>query len=323
MISKSMAIVFCWALALVSIAFAQSPSRASRIGVLALADIPYVNDALRQGLREHGYVEGKNIEIDYRVADGDASRLPRLASELVRENVDLVVAMGAASARALKAATTSIPVVMAPVGNPVEAGFAQSLSRPGGNFTGVSVVSLDLAAKRVALAKELMPNAKRIAVLMTTTVSAPGGIMNSSRAAARKLGFDIQFVNVSSPSDLVPAFEAMKKEHADGFVAMPSPIFISEREHLADLAIQYHLPAIGETREFAAAGFVVGYGPSIADATRRSAAYVEKILKGANPAELPIEQPTNLEMTINLKTAKVLGLPIPQSLLSRADEVIQ
>jgi putative ABC transport system substrate-binding protein len=301
----------------------QPTRKVPRIGVLALADIPYANDALRQGLRELGYEEGRNIEIEYRSARGDADRLPTLAMELVALKVDLIAAMGAGAARATKQATSSIPIVMAPVGNPVEAGFVTSLSRPGGNMTGVSVISLDLAAKRIALAKELLPNAKRIAVLTNPQTSALAGMIDASQRAAREFGVDVQIVSVSASADFDKAFEAVKRERGDAVVAVPSPIFNSERPRLAELALRYRLPAIGEAREFAVSGFVMGYGPSIGDATRRSAVYIDKILKGANPGELPIEQPTKFELTINLRTAKALGLTVPPSLLQRADEVIQ
>jgi putative ABC transport system substrate-binding protein len=212
---------------------------------------------------------------------------------------------------------------MAPVGNPVEAGFVTSLSRPGGNITGVSVVSLDLAGKRIALAKELLPSAKRVAVLTNPQTSDLVGIMDSSRKAAHEVGVEVLFIGVSAPEDLDKAFEAVKQGHADAVVAIPSPIFNSERPKLADPALRYRLPAIGEAREFAVAGFVMGYGPSIGDATRRSATYIDKVLQGANPGLLPIEQPTKFELTINLKVATALGLKVPQALLVRADEVIQ
>jgi putative ABC transport system substrate-binding protein len=301
----------------------QPSTKVSHIGVLALADIPYANDALRQGLREQGYIDGQNIEIEYRSGGGDVNRLPALAKELIAHNVELIVVMGSGAARAAKQVTNSIPIVMAPVGNPVEAGFVNSLSRPGGNMTGVSVVSLDLAAKRLALAKELLPHATRMAVLVTPHTSAPTGMIEGSRAAARELGVSIQFISVSTPADIDKAFDAMKQGRVDAFVAIPSPIFNSERQKLADLALRYRLPAIGEAREFAAAGFVMGYGPSIADATRRSAVYIDKILKGAQPSELAIEQPTKFELTVNLKAAKGVGVTVPQSLLLRADEVIE
>jgi putative ABC transport system substrate-binding protein len=213
----------------------QPASKVPRIGVLALADIPYANDAMRQGLRDLGYVEGRNIEIEYRSARGDAGRLSVLAAELVALKVDLIVAMGAGAARATKQTTNSIPIVMAPIGNPIEAGFVPSLSRPGGNITGVSVVSLDLAGKRIALAKELLPNAKRIAVLTNPQTSALAGIIDASREASRELGLDVQFVSVSTASDLNNAFEAVKQGHADAVVAIPSPIFNSERPKLRNL----------------------------------------------------------------------------------------
>ena len=301
----------------------QPVRKVPRIGVLALADVAYANDALRQGLRELGYVEGENVVIEYRSADGDVSRLPALARELVGLQVDLIVTMGTAATRATKQVTSSVPIVMAPVGNPVEAGVVSSLSRPGGNITGVSVVSLDLAAKRIALAKELLPNAKRVAVLTNPHVSDLVGIMNTSHKAAHEVGVDVLFISVAAPADLDKAFEAVKQGQADAVVAIPSPIFNSERTQLADLALRYRFPVIGEAREFAVAGFVMGYGPSIGDATRRSATYIDKILKGANPGELAIEQPTKFELTVNLKAAKALGLKVPQSLLLRADEVIQ
>jgi putative tryptophan/tyrosine transport system substrate-binding protein len=316
------ALAACTAVTTVS-TYGQLAKKLPRIGVLALSDIPYVNDALRQGLREQGYIEGENIEIVYRSAGGNADRLPALVGQLMELNIDLIVAMGASPARAAKQATSTLPIVMAPVGNPVEGGFVTSLARPGGNITGVSVFSLDLAAKRVALLKELLPRAERFAVLLTTSSSAPTGMMDASRNAARNLGVSVQFISIATSADFDRAFESMKQGRAEGLIIIPSPLFNSERAKLSELALKYRLPVVGEAREFAVAVFVLGYGPSIGDATRRSAVYVDKILKGAPPGELAIEQPAKFEMTINLKAAKALGLTIPPALLLRADEVIQ
>ena len=324
MITRRDVMVACaLALSVAGYARAQAPTPLPRIGVLALADIPYVNDALRKGLRAHGLMDGQNIAIVYRSAGGKVERLPELAGELVGSKVELIVAMGAGPARAVKQATTSIPIVMAPVGNPVEGGFVTNLARPGGNVTGVSLVSLDLAAKRIAIAKELLPKLERVVVLMTTHTSAPEPVKASSREAARRLGVQVEFIDADGPADLERAFVAAKQARADAVVVTPSPLFNSERERLSGLAQRYRMPVIGEAREFAASGFVIGYGPSIGDATYRSAAYVDKILKGANPGDLPVDQPLVFEMTVNLKTAKALGITIPQSLLLRADEVIQ
>jgi len=320
---RDVMLAFALALSVAGYARAQAPTPLPRIGVLALADIPYVNDALRKGLRAHGLVDGQNVAIVYRSAGGKVERLPALAGELVGSKVELIVAMGAGPARAVKQATTSIPIVMAPVGNPVEGGFVTNLARPGGNITGVSLVSLDLAAKRIAIAKELLPKLERVVVLMTTHTSAPEPVKASSREAARRLGVQVEFIDADGPADLERAFVAAKQARADAVVVTPSPLFNSERERLSGLAQRYRMPVIGEAREFAASGFVIGYGPSIGDATYRSAAYVDKILKGANPGDLPVDQPLVFEMTVNLKTAKALGITIPQSLLLRADEVIQ
>lgn len=311
------------AISIARLARAQTPAPLPRIGVIALADIPYVNDALRKGLREHGLVDGQNLAIVYRSAGGKVERLPELAGELVASKVALIVAMGAGPARAVKQATTSIPIVMAPVGNPVEGGFVTNLARPGGNITGVSLVSLDLAAKRIAIAKELLPKAERVVVLMTTHTSAPEPVKASSREAARRLGVQVEFIDADGPADLERAFVAAKQARADAVVVTPSPLFNSERERLSGLAQRYRMPVIGEAREFAASGFVIGYGPSIGDATYRAAVYVDKILKGANPGDLAVDQPLVFEMTVNFKTARALGIAIPQSLLLRADEVIQ
>jgi putative tryptophan/tyrosine transport system substrate-binding protein len=311
------------ALSVVGCADARAQAPLPRIGVLALADIPYVNDALRRGLRAHGLVDGQNIVIVDRSAGGRVERLPMLAGELVAGRVELIVAMGAGPARAAKQATASIPIVMAPVGNPVEGGFVTNLARPGGNITGVSLVSLDLAAKRIAIAKELLPNVERVVVLMTTHTSSPEPVKASSREAARRLGVHVDFIDADGPADLERAFVAAKQARADVVVVTPSPLFNSERERLSGLAQRYRMPVIGEAREFAASGFVIGYGPSIGDATYRAAAYVDKILKGANPGDLPVDQPLVFEMTVNLKAARALGIMIPQSLLVRADEVIQ
>jgi putative ABC transport system substrate-binding protein len=311
------------ALVVAGYARAQMPTPLPRIGVLALADIPYINDALRKGLRAHGLVDGQNIAIVYRSAGGKVELLPGLAAELVASKVEIIVAMGGGPARAAKQVTTSIPIVMAPVGNPVEGGFVTNLARPGGNITGVSSVSLDLAAKRIAIAKELLPKLERVVVLMTTHTSAPEPVKASSREAARRLGVQVEFINADDPADFERAFVAAKQARADAVVVTPSPLFNSERERLSGLALRFRMPVIGEAREFAASGFVIGYGPSVGDATYRSAAYIDKILKGANPGDLPVDQPLVFEMTVNLKTAKALGITIPHSLLLRADEVIQ
>ncbi len=308
---------------------AQQAGKIYRIGLLlALSPelVQAVLDAFRQGLRDLGYVEGKNIVIEYRSAEGKLDRLPGLAAELVRLKVDVIVTGLNPGTVAAKQATTTIPIVMAIGINPVGAGLVPSLARPGGNVTGLTYdVSPEIHAKRLQLLKEVVPQVSRVAVLWDPSF-APDVVEISARAvrnAAQKLGVTLHFVEVRGPDDFDQAFAAMARERANGLLAFGGPLLFAHRRRIADLAAKHRLPATYVVREFADSGGLFSFGANQADLYRRAATYVDKILKGAKPADLPVEQPTKFELVINLKTAKALGLTIPQSVLIRADEIIQ
>ena len=310
---------------------AQQPPKVARIGQLLLGslDSPQTRmgiDAFRQGLRERGYVEGQNIVIEARGADGEIERLPVLATELVRLKVDLIVAASTPVTRAVQQATTTIPIIGVAMGDPVGDKLVVSLARPGGNITGSTFLGPELVPKRLELLKKAIPTASRVAALWH-----PGAfgerttkdMMKETEAAARALGVQLQPLAVRGPDDFDRAFSTMTRERADALIVFPSPMLFGERRRLVDLAARHRLPSMYNAREFAELGGLIAYGASITDLNRRSATYVDRILRGAKPADLPVEQPTKFELVINLKTAKALGLTIPQSLLLRADEVIQ
>jgi len=299
---------------------------AYRIGVLETtsAALNAANfDALRQGLRQHGYIEGQNLVIEYRSADGRAERFPDLAAELVRLNVDLIVTRGTPAIFAAKNATKTIPVVMAASGDPLGAGVVAGLARPGGNVTGLSAFVTELQAKRLELLREMVPRINRIAALLNMSSPAEPPQWEETKAAARTLAIEPQLLDVRKPEDLGRAFETAIKQRADALVVGINVLTQANRRPIADLATKHRLPAIYASREFVDAGGLVALGVSYPDLYRRAATYVDKILKGAKPVDLPIEQPTKFELTINLKTAKALGLEIPPTLLARADEVIE
>jgi putative ABC transport system substrate-binding protein len=304
-------------------ALAQS---AYRIGVLdtTSAALNAANfDALRQGLRQHGYIEGQNLVIEYRSADGRAERFPDLAAELVRLNVDLIVTRGTPAIFAAKNATKTIPVVMAASGDPLGAGVVAGLARPGGNVTGLSAFVTELQAKRLELLREMVPRIDRIAALLNMSSPAEPPQWEETKAAARTLAIEPQLLDVRKPEDLSRAFETAIRQRADALVVGINVLTQANRQPIADLATKHRLPAIYASREFVDAGGLVALGVSYPDLYRRAATYVDKILKGAKPADLPIEQPTKFELMINLKTAKALGLEVPPMLLARADEVIE
>jgi putative ABC transport system substrate-binding protein len=305
------------------VALAQS---AYRIGVLdtTSAALNAANfDALRQGLRQHGYIEGQNLVIEYRSADGRAERFPDLAAELVRLNVDLIVTRGTPAIFAAKNATKTIPVVMAASGDPLGAGVVAGLARPGGNVTGLSAFVTELQAKRLELLREMVPRIDRIAALLNMSSPAEPPQWEETKAAARTLAIEPQLLDVRKPEDLSRAFETAIRQRADALVVGINVLTQANRRPIADLATKHRLPAIYASREFVDAGGLVALGVSYPDLYRRAATYVDKILKGAKPADLPIEQPTKFELMINLKTAKALGLEVPPMLLARADEVIE
>ncbi len=310
---------------------AQQAGKVPRIGILSTLspEFPTTHallDAFRQGLRERGYVEGKNIAIEERSAQGRFERLPELAAELVRLKVDLIVAAGTPGARAAKQATSTIPIVAPAMGDPVEDGLVQSLARPGGNITGLTFLGPELVAKRLQLLKEAVPRVSRVAALWHPGAygeRTSSGMLKETEVAARALGVQLQLLEARSPNDFDGAFAAMTTNSASALIVFPSPMFYGEHRRIVDLAAKHRLPAIYAFREAVDAGGLMAYGANLPDLFRRAATFVDKILKGAKPADLPVEQPTKFELVINIKTAKALGLTIPQSMFIRADEVIQ
>jgi len=281
-------------------------------------------DAFRQGLRELGWVEGQNIAIEYRFAEGRFDRLPDLAAELVRLKVDIIVAQPTPAAVAAKNATKTIPIVMISVGDPVGLGLIASLARPGGNVTGSSYsVGPEIAGKLLELLKETVPKVRRVAILWNPANPAQPLFIRELNVAAPSLGVQLQLLEARGPNEFEGAFAAMAKERAGALLVMADGMFLLHRTRLADLAARSRLPAAYGVRDHVDAGGLMSYGSSTRDLFRRSATFVDKILKGAKPADLPVEQPTKFELVINAKTAKALGLTIPPSLLQRADEVIQ
>jgi ABC-type uncharacterized transport system substrate-binding protein len=291
------------------------------MGYLVSRSGPAPNDrAFQEGLRELGYVEGQNIVIERRWAGGDPDRLPALATDLVRLKVDVIFA-GGGTIDAVKRATGTIPIVFMTEGDPVESGFVASLARPGGNITGLTVLADELAGKRLELLKEAIPRISRIAVLRHSTSDVSH--LRATEAAAPSLRLQLQILEVKEPKDFDSAFRAAKEGRADALIELPSSFLSTHKKPLVDLAATSRLPAIWEHSLFAEAGGLMAYGPNLPELYRRAATYVDKILKGAKPSDLPVEQPTKFELVINLKTAKALGLTIPESVLIRADEVIQ
>ena len=283
---------------------------------------PFV-DAFLQGLRELGWMEGQNIAIEYRFAEGRLDRLPDLAAELVRLKVDVILAASSPPALAAKNATKTIPIVMGTSADPVTLGLVASLARPGGNVTGLAFsVGLDVVGKELELLKETVPNVRRVAVL--SNPGNPGNTLSleNVKTRPRSLGVQLQMLEARGPNEFEAAFVAMARERAEAFLVIPDAVFGLHRVRLQDLAAKSRLPAMYGLREHAEAGGLMSYAVDLSDSLRRSATYVDKILKGAKPSDLPIEQPTKFELIINLKTAKALGLTIPPSVLARADEVI-
>ena len=300
---------------------AQPSRKLPRIGVIGerSSTDPFLT-AFRQGLRDLGYIEGQNIVIEYRYADGVVDRFPDFAVELTRLNVDVLVVGGTLAARSAKAATATVPIVFTVVGDPVGTGLVASLARPGGNATGLSNIVSELSAKQLELLKAAVPGIGRVAILHNPANSGPALI--GTREAARALALELEVVEVRVPNELPSVFSTLTGRHADAVLALSDPVFGNEAQ-LARLTAEHRLPAMYARREFAVAGGLLAYGPNFSDNYRRAASYVDKILKGTKPGDLPVEQPTTLEFVINLKTAKALKLTIPQSVLSRADEVIQ
>jgi putative tryptophan/tyrosine transport system substrate-binding protein len=281
-------------------------------------------DAFRQGLRDLGYVEGQNIIIEWRWGHGSTERFPQFAAEVVKLNVDLIVAANDAAGQAAQRATKTIPIVVAIIGDPVGGGFAASLAKPGGNITGLTVAGPDVAAKRLQIFKEAFPGLSRVGLLVDTTDLSHGPSVREIETAARALGMRIEpRVDVGNPDSLAGAFARITKERTTAVFVVGGTMLYANRARLADLAVVNRLPMMCGPQQFVLAGCLMGYSTNFADVFRRAAGYVDKILKGAKPSELPIERPTTFDLIINLKTAKALGLTITQSLLQRADQVIE
>jgi ABC-type uncharacterized transport system substrate-binding protein len=311
------------------IAEAQQPAKIPRIGYLTGATPDGQSariEPFRQGLRELGYVEGKNIFIEHRYAEGKLDRLPALAAELVRLKVDVIVTGRQAITRAAKNATNTIPIVMAQDGDPVGNGFVASLARPGGNITGLSNFAPEIGGKQLELLKEIIPKLSRVAVLGTrTSTNNPGYAqrLGEIERAAKAFGVKLQYLNVLNSKDIETSFREASKGRADAVLAMGGPVLNSHRTQVIEQAVKSRLPAIYNQRLYVEDGGLMTYGASLPDLDRRAATYVNKILKGAKPADLPVEQPTKFEFIINLKAAKQIGLTIPPNVLARADRVIR
>ena len=305
---------------------AQSAVKVSRIGALAGATAATYTarfDAFRQGLRELGYFEGQNLAIEYRYADGNLERLPALAAELVRLDVDVIFAVSAPETAAAKRATTTIPIVFAAHGDPIGSGHVKSLARPGGNVTGMSQMLPELSAKRLEVLKEAFPRISRVAVLWNAANPTKMLDWREAQRAAPELGLALQSREVRGPNELAGAFAALTRNRPDALMTLDDPVTMTARASIVGFAAKERLPAIYALSDFVHAGGLMAYGPNRAEMYRRAGIYVGRVLKGARPADLSVEQPTRLELVVNLKTASTLGLRISESVLTRANEVIQ
>jgi putative ABC transport system substrate-binding protein len=313
------------ALAIMSAAQAQQSANVPTIGVITIgvgASSPYL-EAFRQGLREHGYIDGKNIALEYRFAEGRADRLAGMAAELIRLRVNVIVTESTPAALAASQATKSIPIVMAVGTDPVKAGLAASFARPGGNFTGVSLAGAQRTAKQLQLLKESLPGTATVAVLYNASRPGVESEVKEATDTAPSLGLTLQFIEVRNPDGLNAAFEAIANARPSALITIGDGMLLGNSKRIVDFALKNRLPAVFPEREFAEAGGLMAYGPDIGSNFRRAAGFVDKILKGAKPADLPIEQPTKWGLVVNLRTAKGFGLKIPGTVLVRADELIQ
>jgi putative ABC transport system substrate-binding protein len=315
-----------WFLGSLSLAEAQQPAKIPRIGVFLPASAPattHLVDAFKQGLQDHGYSVNRNITLESRFAEGKPELLARFAGELVRLKVDVIVAGSTPGAIAAKTATGAIPIVIVTTGDPVASGLVASLAHPGRNITGVTALGQELAGKRLEVLKEMLPAVSRVGVLSNPDNSDSALSLKGVEVAARQLGLELRVQEVRAPTAFEQAFEAMARERAGAVMVLPDPMFVSYRERIVALAAKSRLPAMYAHREYMDEGGLMSYGASLADMWRRAAVYVDKILKGAKPADLPVEQPTKFELVINLKAAKQIGLTIPPNVLARADRVIK
>jgi putative tryptophan/tyrosine transport system substrate-binding protein len=299
---------------------AQRPAKIARVGIID--DAP-IWDHFRQGLREAGYVEGQNLAIEHRSAEGQPERLAAAARELVAMPVDVIAVYGTAATHAAQQATTTIPIVMIAIGDPIRAGLVPSLARPGRNTTGNTILGTEMSAKRLQVFKELIPQLSRVAFLWNSNNGSHQAYLDEWRALAPKLGLHLMFVDVHSSDQFESAFAAMMQQRPDALSVTADAFHMSHVGWIIDFAAKHRLPAMYIVRDNVAAGGLISYGPSISDLYRRAASYVHKILEGAKPADLPVEQPVKFELVMNLKTAKALGLDVPPTLLALADEVIE
>ncbi len=325
-----LAVILAVGLTLASLgtAAAQRPEKVPRVGYLSpgsSSDPARLRrfEAFRQGLRELGYVEGQSITIESRWAEGKYERYSALAADLVRLKVDVIVAVGGRATQDAQQATRTIPIVMSVVIDPLGSGLVASLARPGGNVTGLTIMASDLVGKQFEVLKEVVPKVSRVALLWNPANPGSAPQLRAAEVAARALGVRLQTLEARVPQEIDSAFAAMTKERAGALVVLSDAILLNQRRQIAELAAKSRLPAVYALREHAEAGGLVGYGANPLDLERRAATYVDKILKGAKPGDLPVEQPTKFELVINLKTAKALRLTIPQTLLQRADQVIE
>jgi putative ABC transport system substrate-binding protein len=308
-----------------SAADAQQPASPRRIGLVLVAFSSESKEAqaFRRGLVDAGYAEGRDVAIERRSANGDYDQIPVLVADLVQRKVEVIVVDGTVATRAAKRSTSTIPIVMAIVADPVASGLVTSLAHPGGNITGLSLMSGELAPKRLQLLKDAIPRATRVAILWNPDTPFHKKAVQDLKAAAPAMSIELKFFAMSDPDDLPPAFSAAKRARAQAVYVIESAFFGSYRDQLASLATKASLPTMNGERRIVEAGALMSYGANFADMYRRAAGYVDKILKGAKPGDLPIEQPTKFELVVNLKTAKALGITIPESILLRADEVIR
>ena len=313
-------------LASVHLAWAQQPGKVPRIGILPpgpISERVHLWEAFRQGLRKLGYVEGQNIILVFPSGEVKPERLPHLAAELVSLKVDVIVAAAIVAVQAAKGATKTIPIVMPVASDAVETGLVASLARPGGNITGLTLISSQLSGKRLELLKEVVPRLSRLAVLSNPTSAAVPPQMRETEVTARALGVQLQPLEVRGPDDFERVFQAATKERAGALITLDDALLFTQRTRIVKLAAKSRLPAIYGFREFVDAGGLMSYAANTSDMYRRAAAFVDKILKGAKPADLPVEQPTKFEFVINLKAAKQIGLTIPPNVLTRGDKVIK
>ena len=307
----------------VASAWAQQANKMPVVGMFVVNPHDTLVEALRQGLHELGYVEGRTIRFEFRTAQGHVDRLPRLAQELIQLNVDVIVVTNTPEALAVKHATSTLPILVTLVGDPVGSGLAANLAHPGGNVTGNSIMTTELSAKRLQLLKQTIPRLARVAVLWNPENPTHSTMISEIKTAAPSLSLEVSFVPVRAPEEFVAAFSTVSRAHAQALYLLENPLFYQHTKTLAKLASKARLPTIYGWRGFADEGGLMSYGANYEDLMRRSAVYIDKILKGAKPGDLPIEQPTKFELVVNLKTAKGLGITIPQSILLQADEVIR